>query len=111
MKDSIQDVLEDEEIAEMIITYTDTIYNRYLGKSGKFWSTIGGIQTKINYDAEKEIQQLNPLSGFIDDKGEISITGIIKGILGQARRGNIPQQQQPRFTPQTSKGTPLMKPI
>ena len=110
MKDIIQDVLEDQETTSMIIQYIDNIYNRYLGKSGKFWSTIGGYQRNLDYTMEKEIQQVNPLSGFIDDKGEISLSGIVKGILSQAVRGNISQQQQ-EFPPQTSRGTPLMKPI
>jgi len=86
MKDSIQDVLEDEEIAGMMIQYTDSIYNRYLGKSGKLWSTIGGAQKGINYAIDGAIQEQNPFSGFLED-GEISLAGIAKGILRQALSG------------------------
>jgi len=86
MKDSIQSVLEDEEIAGMLIQYTDEIYNRYLGKSGKLWSTIGGFQKGINSTIDGEMQQLNPFSQFLED-GELSMSGLVKGILSQALRG------------------------
>jgi len=108
MKDSIQSVLEDEEIARGVIQYTDEIYNRYLGKSGKLWSTIGGVQKGINYAIEGEAEKLNPFSGLIGEDGEISLAGFVKGFLAQSFRGNSPQQRQgaPR-----GRGTPNMQPI
>jgi len=110
MKDSIQDVLEDNEIAGMIIQYTDHVYNRYLGKSGKLWSTIGGVQKGINYTIEEETQKLNPFAGLIDEDGEISLAGLVKGFLAQTLKGNSPQQQQ-RAPTQGSSRTPNMQPI
>ncbi len=97
MKDSIQDVLEDEEIASMVIQYTDTIYNRYLGKSGKLWSTVGGVQKGINSTIDGEMQQFNPLSAFLED-GELSMSGLVKGILSQALSGT--RQPQGQGSPQ-----------
>jgi len=108
MKDSIQSVLEDEAIAGMVIQYTDEVYNRYLGKSGKLWSTIGGVQKGINYAIEGEAEKLNPFSGLINAEGEISLAGLVKGFLAQSFKGNSPQQRQgsPR-----GGGTPNMQPI
>ena len=108
MKDSIQDVLEDEAIAGMVIQYTDQVYNRYLGKSGKLWSTIGGVQKGINYAVEGEAEKLNPFSGLIDEDGELSLAGLVKGFLAQSFKGNSPQQRQ--GSPQ-GRGTPNMQPI
>jgi len=111
MKDSIQDVLEDEDIALGVIQYTDVIYNRYLGKSGKFWSTIGGVQKGIGYTIEGEAEKLNPFAGLIDEDGEISLAGLVKGFLAQTlSKGNSPQQQQgaPR---QSTNRIPNMQPI
>ena len=115
MKDSIQSVLEDEEIAGMLIQYTDEIYNRYLGKSGKLWSTIGGFQKGINSTIDGEMQQLNPFSQFLED-GELSMSGLVKGILSQALRGESkqqqPQGQQGHGSPGSTPGrTPNMQPI
>lgn len=98
MKNSIQDVLEDEEIASMLIQYTDSIYNRYLGKSGKLWSTIGGAQKGVNYAIDGAIEQQNPFSGFLED-GELSLSGIAKGILRQALSGRGSPQGSPQGTP------------
>jgi len=108
MKDSIQDVLEDQEIASMLIQYTDEVYNRYLGKSGKLWSTIGGVQKGINYAIDGEAEKLNPFSGLIGEDGEISLAGLVKGFLAQSFKGNSPQQRQ--RSPQ-GRGTPNMQPI
>jgi len=108
MKDSIQDVLEDQEIASMLIQYTDQVYNRYLGKSGKLWSTIGGVQKGINYAMAEETDQLNPFAGLIDEDGELSLAGLVKGFLAKSFRGNSPQQRQ--RSPQ-GRGTPHMQPI
>jgi len=113
MKDSIQTVLEDEEIAGMLIQYTDEVYNRYLGKAGKLWATIGGVQKGINYAVQGEIQQLNPFSQFLED-GELSMSGLVKGILSQALSGRFGAQQQPqgRGSPGSTPGrTPNMQPI
>jgi len=96
MKDSIQDVLEDQEIASMVIQYTDSIYNRYLGKSGKLWSTIGGAQKGINYAIDGAIEQQNPFKGFLDEGGDLSLAGIAKGILAQALRGQGSPQGPPQ---------------
>ena len=115
MKESIQSVLEDEDIAGMLIQYTDELYNRYLGKSGKLWSTIGGVQKGINYAVEGEMQQLNPFSMFLED-GELSMTGLVKGILSQALKGGSlgTQQQSQRLhgsDGSTPGRTPNMQPI
>lgn len=113
MKDSIQDVLEDEEIAGMVIQYTDGIYNRYLGKSGKLWSTIGGAQKGINYAIDGEMDKLNPFKGFLDEDGELSLSGIAKGILAQALRGTPGRQGSPQGHPTGTTGnrTPNMQRI
>jgi len=111
MKDSIQHVLEDEEIASMVIQYTDTIYNRYLGKSGKLWSTVGGVQKGINSTIQGEMQQFNPLNAFLED-GELSMSGLVKGILSQALRGKITLPQgSPQGTPGSMNRTPNMQRI
>lgn len=104
MKNSIQDVLEDEEIAGMMIQYTDSIYNRYLGKSGKLWSTIGGAQKGINYAIDGALEQQNPFSGILDEGGELSLAGIAKSILAKALRGG-PQGRSPQGSPQGSPGS------
>jgi len=111
MKDSIQDVLEDEEIAGMVIKYTDSVYNRYLGKSGKLWSTIGGNQKGINYAIDGALEQQNPFKGFLDEEGGISLSGIVKGILGQALRGAPGGQGSPQGTGRSSSRTPNMRRI
>jgi len=114
MKDSIQDVLEDQEIAGMVIQYTDSIYNRYLGKSGKLWGTIGGAQKGLNYAIDGEMEKMNPFSGFLDGEGEISLSGIAKGILKQALsrqgRGQGSPQGSPR-SPGSTNRTPNMQRI
>jgi len=104
MKNSIQDVLEDEEIAGMMIQYTDSIYNRYLGKSGKLWSTIGGAQKGINYAIDGALEQQNPFSGILDEGGELSLAGIAKSILAKALRGGS-QGRSPQGSPQGSPGS------
>lgn len=111
MKDSIQDVLEDEDIAGMVIQYTDQIYNRYLGKSGKLWSTIGGSQKGINYAVQGEMDKLNPFAGLIDSEGELSLAGLVKGILSQALSGSMGVQQQRQGSPGQTGRTPNMQPI
>jgi len=110
MKDSIQGVLEDEEIASMVIQYTDSIYNRYLGQSGKLWSTVGGVQKGINSTIDGEMQQFNPLSAFLED-GELSMSGLVKGILSQALRGRGSHQGSPQGTPGSQNRTPNMQRI
>jgi len=111
MKDSIQDVLEDEEIAGMVIQYSDTIYSRYLGKSGKLWSTIGGVQKGINYAVEGEIgQQFNPFSNFLED-GELSLAGLVKGFLSNAFKNRGISQGSPQGTPGSTNRTPNMQRI
>jgi len=114
MKDSIQDVLEDQEIASMVIQYTDSIYNRYLGKSGKLWSTIGGSQKGLNYAIDGALEQQNPFKGFLEE-GEISLSSIAKGILAQALRGGgIPglgSQGSPSSSPGSTNRTPNMQRI
>ena len=111
MKDSVQDVLEDEEIAGMVIQYSDSIYSRYLGKSGKLWSTIGGLQKGINFAVEGEIgEQLNPFSNFLED-GELSLAGIVKGILSNALTSRGSPQGSPHATPGSTNRTPNMQRI
>ena len=116
MKDSIQDVLEDQEIASMLVQYTDSIYNRYLGKSGKLWSTIGGSQKGLNYMIDGEMEKMNPFSGFVDGEGDISLSSIAKGILRQALSGTRQGSTQgsPQGSPQggrSSSRTPNMQRI
>ena len=112
MKSSIHDVLQDDEIAQHLIQYTDEVYNRYLGKSGKLWSSIGGAQKGINYAVQGEMDKLNPFQGFMDADGEISLSGIVKGVLSQALRGKGTQQPQGQGIPGSrSRGTPNMQPI
>jgi len=48
LKHQVMDVLSDEEIAQNVIGYSDAIYDRYFGKSGKLWGSLGGIQKGIN---------------------------------------------------------------
>lgn len=97
MKDSIQDVLEDEEIAKMIITTTDHIYARYLGKGGKLWATIGGVQKGLNYQVEGEMEKLNPFSNLIQEGEDISLSSIAKGfvrnLFTQSAGQPLPNQQ------------------
>jgi len=114
MKDSIQGVLEDEEIAGMVIQYTDSIYNRYLGKSGKLWSTIGGAQKGINYAIDGALEQQNPFSGILDEGGELSLAGIAKSILAKALRGGslgASPQGSPQGSPGSRNRTPNMQRI
>jgi len=110
MKDSVQDILEDEEIASMVIQYTDQVYNRYLGQSGKLWGSIGGHQKGINATVQGEMDKLNPLAGLIDGEGKLSLAGLVKGIFSQALSG---QGSPPRGSPpqRSSRGTPNMQPI
>jgi len=111
MKDSVQDVLEDEEIAGMVIQYSDTIYNRYLGKSGKLWSTIGGVQKGINYAVEGELgEQFNPFSNFLED-GELSLAGLVKGFLSNAFKNRGIPQGSPQGIPGSTNRTPNMQRI
>ena len=111
MKDSIQDVLEDEEIAKMVIQYSDTIYNRYLGKSGKLWGTIGGVQKGLNFAVEGEVgEQFNPFSNFLED-GELSLSGLVKGFLSNAFKNRGIPQGSPQGTPGSTNRTPNMQRI
>ena len=52
VKNQILEALADEEVAAGVTAYTDALYGRYLGKSGKLWSSIGGIQKGINHQGE-----------------------------------------------------------
>lgn len=110
MKESIHNVLEDEDVAAHLIQYTDEIYNRYLGKSGKLWSTIGGVQKGINYAVQGEADKLNPFAALINEEGELSLAGLVKGVLSQALGGSrgTPQRQG---SPGQTKRIPDMQPI
>jgi len=110
MKDSIHDVLQDNDVAAHLIQYTDEIYNRYLGKSGKLWSTIGGVQKGVNYAVQGEMDQLNPFSGLIDEDGEISLAGLVKGFLAKGFMKQGTQQGAPG-SPSSSSRTPNMQRI
>jgi len=81
MKDSVQDLLEDQDIGLMVIAYTDQIYARYLGKGGKLWSTIGGVQGGINRQVDREMDKMNPFAGILDGGEELSLSSIAKGFL------------------------------
>lgn len=94
LKDSIVEVLEDEDIAKGIIAYTDGIYGRYLGKGGKLWSTIGGVQKGINTTIEGQAEQVNPLLGLFEGNTELSLSGLVKGVISKALSGNRGQQRQ-----------------
>lgn len=80
VKDEIQNVLEDEEIAAGLIQYTDAIYARY---QKKFFGAIGGTQKGINATTEG----LNPLSQIVDEDGNFSLSRI----LGLAMSGGLKQ--------------------
>lgn len=80
LKDSIKEILEDEEIAQGVVMYTDGIYNRYLGKSGKLWGTLGGVQKGVNYAIQGEIDQKNPIAAFLNEDEGFNIAGIFKKV-------------------------------
>ena len=80
LKDSIKEILEDEEIAQGVVSYTDGIYNRYLGKSGKLWGTLGGVQKGVNYAIQGEVDKANPLTALLNEEEGFNIAGIFKKV-------------------------------
>ena len=93
-KTTIHDILSDEEIGAHVAAYTDNIYNRYLGKGGKFWGSIGGMTKGINYEIGEQMDSMNPLSGILDNEGNLNFSGIVKSIIANAFRGQATETPQ-----------------
>ena len=74
MKESIHNVLQDEEVAQHVTAYGDALYERY---NKKFWSGIGGRQKGINY----AMAEANPLTDIIDEEGNINLAEGIRAFL------------------------------
>jgi len=111
MKNSIIDILEDEEIALGIVQYTDQIYNRYMGKSGKLWGTLSGAQKGLNA-MDITPGSGNPLVGILKGEETFSISGIFKqialGFLTKQQPGTSPG---PGIPSGSSRVTPNMRPL
>jgi hypothetical protein len=90
VKDTIQNVMEDEEVAEWVTKYGDGLYDRY---SKKFWGTIGGLQKGLNFS----MQQENPLN-ILDEDGNLSLSGIIKGVIS-GKLGDLIGRRSEASTP------------
>lgn len=77
MKDSVQAVLEDEEIASAVVGYGDMLYDRY---HKKFFGAVGGVTGGIN----QQIDKLNPISNLFDNKGRFQAKNLIGMVLSGA---------------------------
>jgi hypothetical protein len=93
VKATIHKTLEDPEIGEHVVQYTDAIYDRYLGKGGKLWASIGGRQKGLNAAMDK-VNPMNALDQLVDEDGNFSIAGAIKGYLRGAFTQNPSNQER-----------------
>lgn len=94
VKGSIIRVLEDPDIAQGVTDYGDALFSRYFQKVTGW---IGGKQQGIN----RQVEAATPKLDILDDEGNISLSGILKGFLsGQFR--NILGGQSSQSSPVSS---------
>jgi len=89
-KKLIHQILSDEELGEHIGQYADAIVDR---EKTRVLGSIGGMQKGLNYQMAEMREEANPLTGIMDDDGNISIMGIVKQFV-------LPRMMSNRQIPQ-----------
>lgn len=88
IKTQIKDVLQDEEIAQGVISYGDALYDRY---QKKFWGQIGGVQKGLNFLGKQDQDSNNDLENIFDlvsGEENINLSKLIKFGLSNYMKGN-----------------------
>lgn len=81
-KDTVFNLMEDEDVSLAITTYGDALFARY---KQKVWGTIGGLQKGVN----AVTLAANPKLSFMDEDGNLSLGNLFKAYMSGGLKGML----------------------